>query len=271
MRLDVCDVEFAYDSDPVLDGVDLELERGQLLGIVGPNGSGKSTLLRCLNRIIEPDSGAVLVDGENVDELSREGIARRMGYVPQQEDATFPSTVFDTILMGRKPHVQWRPTDDDRATVTDVIERLDLEPFALRSLDELSGGQQQKVLIGRALVQEATVLLLDEPTSNLDVRHQLEVLDVVREEIDDGMAAVVAIHDLNLATRYCDRLAMLHDDRIVAAGGPEILTPETIRDVYGVDATVTSHDGRRIVIPERPLSRSEDDGRGAESERRDGR
>lgn len=254
MRLDVRDVAFAYDSEPVLDGVTLRLGRGELLGVVGPNGSGKSTLLRCLNRLVEPDEGTVFVDGTAIDEMRREEIARRVGYVPQDERRTFPTTVFETILMGRKPHVGWRPTDEDKAAVADVIDLLDLEQYALRPIDELSGGQRQKVLIGRALVQEASVLLLDEPTSSLDVKHQLDVLDVVREQVDGGITAVVAIHDLNLAARYCDKLAMLHGDRIAAAGGPEILTPETIRTVYGVEATVTTHDGRRLVIPERSLS-----------------
>lgn len=253
MILDIQGIEFAYDSESVLDGVTLSVDQGELLGLVGPNGSGKSTLLRCLNRILEPDDGTVFVDGEALDQLSREEIARRVGYVPQDETSAFPATVFDTILLGRKPHVRWRASDADREVTSQMIERLGLEPFALRSIDELSGGQRQKVLIGRALVQEASVLLLDEPTSSLDVRHQLEVLELVRSQVTDGISGVLAIHDLNLAMRYCDSLALLCDNKIRAAGGPEILTAETIREVYGVEATVTEHDGRRIVIPERPL------------------
>lgn len=258
IQLEVLDVEFAYESEAVLDGITLAVDRGEVLGIIGPNGSGKSTLLRCLNRILDPDDGSVLVDGESIREMSRTELARQVGYVPQEERGAFPSTVFDTVLLGRKPHVGWRPTERDRSIVATAIERLGLEEYALRSIDELSGGQRQKVLIGRALVQEASVLLLDEPTSSLDIRHQLEVLDLVREQATAERAAVIAIHDLNLAARYCDRLAMLCDDRIVAAGGPEILTPETIRDVYGVEATVTDHAGRRVVIPERPLSAAGD-------------
>jgi len=253
MRLEVLDVEFAYGSEAVLDGVTLSVDRGEVLGIIGPNGSGKSTLLRCLNRILEPDSGSVFVDGESVREMSRTELARQVGYVPQEERGAFPATVFDTVLLGRKPHVGWRPSEDDRSAVVAAIEQLGLAEYALRPIDELSGGQRQKVLIARALVQEASVLLLDEPTSSLDIRHQIEVLDLVREQATDDRAAVLAIHDLNLAARYCDRLAMLCDDRIVAAGGVEILTPATIRDVYGVEATVTDHEGTPLVIPERPL------------------
>lgn len=253
VQLEVLGLEFAYESEPVLDGVTLELARGQILGLVGPNGAGKSTLLRCLNRLLEPDDGAVFVGGESIDDLGRTEVARRVGYVPQDERSTFPSTVFDTVLLGRRPHAGWRPTEADREAVASVLERLDIEEYALRSVEELSGGQQQKVRIARSLVQDVSLILFDEPTSSLDIRHQLEVLDLVREQVGDDRAAVVAIHDLNLAARYCDRLAMLHDDRIAAVGGPEILTPETIREVYDVEATVTVRDGRRIVIPERPL------------------
>ena len=253
VRLEVLDVTFAYESEPVLDGVTLEVGRGEVLGIVGPNGSGKSTLLRCLDRLLEPDSGAVFVDGDALGELRRTEIARRVGYVPQEERSAFPATVFDTILLGRKPHVGWRPTEEDRDVVAEVIDRLGLEAYTLRPIDELSGGQRQKVLIGRALVQEAPLLLFDEPTSSLDVRHQLEVLELIREQTTADRTAVITIHDLNLAARYCDRLAMLHEGRIAAAGDPDILTPETIRNVYGVDVTVTTHNGRKIVVPERAL------------------
>lgn len=253
MRLDVDGLAFAYDSDPVLEGVSLSVERGELLGVIGPNGSGKSTLLRCVNRILDPDDGSVYLDETAADSLDRNEIAKLVGYVPQSEPRTFPSTVFDTVLMGRKPHGSWRASESDREIVSRTIERLGLEPLALRSMDELSGGQARKVLIGRALVQEASVLLLDEPTSGLDVRHQLEVLDLIRERIDAGMTGVIAIHDLNLAMRYCDSLALLHDGEIVSAGTPDDLTAELIREVYGVEATITEHDGRRLVIPEKPI------------------
>lgn len=253
MILNVEGIEFAYESTPVLEGVTLSVERGELLGIIGPNGSGKSTLLRCLNRLLEPDEGSIYVDGEDLESLSRDKVAQQVGYVPQSESRMFSSTVYDAILLGRKPHVNWRASDEDRAVVERIIEQLGLETLALRSLDELSGGQRQKVLIGRALAQEASVLLLDEPTSSLDVRHQLEVLALVAAQIDAGMAGVLAIHDLNLAVRYCDSLALLCENEIVAAGPPNILTSTLIRDVYGVEATVTEHDGRPLIIPEQPL------------------
>lgn len=256
MKLDVRDVTFEYESEPVLDGVTLEVDAGEILGIIGPNGSGKSTLLRCINRILEPMNGVVFVDGAITAEMSRDEIARQFGHVPQQENNTFPTTVFDTILLGRKPYIRWRPTDTDREIVTQIIEVLGLGEYALRDVTELSGGQRQKVMIGRALAQEAEVLLLDEPTSSLDVKHQLEVLDVIRDQVEQGITAVMAMHDLNLAARYCDKLAMLHDRHVFAAGTPDILTPENIRAVYDVEATVLHHDGRRLVVAEEPVASS---------------
>lgn len=258
MKLDVRGIRFSYESESVLDDVTVAVDAGEILGIIGPNGAGKSTLLRCINRILTPTAGTVFVDGADVHEASRNDLARTFGYVPQHEDTTFPTTVFDTILMGRKPYIRWRPSDEDREAVSRIIEVLGLQAYALRDLDELSGGQRQTVMIGRALAQEAEVLLLDEPTGSLDVRHQLEVLDVIRDQVDQGITAVMAMHDLNLASRYCDRLVMLHEERVFAAGTPDILTAENIRAVYDVEATVVHHDGRRIVIPEHPAPDSSD-------------
>lgn len=253
MILNVDGIDFAYESKPILEDVTFSVERGELLGIIGPNGSGKSTLLKCLNRLLEPDDGSIYVNGEDLESLSRNDVARQIGYVPQSETRMFSSTVYDALLLGRKPHVNWRASDQDHAIIEQIIERLGLEPLAMRPLDELSGGQRQRVLIGRALAQEASVLLLDEPTSSLDVRHQLEVLALVAAQIEEGMAGVLAIHDLNLAVQYCDSLALLCDNQIVAVGSPDILTTALIRDVYGVEATVTEHEGRPLIIPERPL------------------
>jgi iron complex transport system ATP-binding protein len=235
----------------VLDDVELDVTAGEVLGLVGPNGSGKSTLLQCINRVRTPDSGTAVVDGIDLADIDRGGIARRVGYVPQEESDTFPSTVFDTVLMGRRPHIDWQPSDEDLEVVGEIVELLGLEEYAMRALDEISGGQRQKVLIGRALAQEADVLLLDEPTSSLDLRHQLEVMDLLSNRVQrQDMAAVVAIHDLNLAARYCQKVVMLHNHEVHAAGSSEVLTPEHIRQVYNVDVTIHDVDGRRIIVPE---------------------
>lgn len=263
MNLTVNGLSFSYDSRAVLDDVTLDIGKGELLGLVGPNGAGKSTLLECINRVLTPDTGTVYVGETDLDELSREGIARLVGYVPQEDDDAFPSTVFDTVLMGRMPHGSWKPSPEDLEFVDDVIASLDMEDLSMRNLDELSGGQRQKVLVGRALAQEAEVLLLDEPTSSLDMCHQLEVMGLITRQVrEHDIAAVVAIHDLNLASRYCDKIAMLHDRQIFAAGEPtEVLSLEHIRTVYDVHARILEEDGERVIVPKHAL-----DGTGTDAE-----
>ncbi|MFC7046889.1 ABC transporter ATP-binding protein [Halobacteriaceae archaeon GCM10025711] len=227
MNVAVEGVEFAYDSRPVLSDVTFQVESGELVSVVGPNGSGKSTLLRVVNRILTPDAGSVLVDGRDVAGFSRGEIAKTFGYVPQDQGGGFPTTVFDTVLMGRKPHIDWRPTDHDLEIVSSVLERLELQELAMRDVGELSGGQRQKVVMARAIAQEPAVLLLDEPTSSLDLKHQLQVLDIAREETDAGVATFLVIHDLNLAARYSDKVLLLDDGKVHAAGGVEVLSPNT--------------------------------------------
>ncbi len=253
MKLRVSDVTFEYDSRPVLEDVSLAVDAGEVLGVVGPNGAGKSTLLQTLNRILTPKAQAISVDGTPIEALSRDALAKTMGYVPQRDEEGFPSTVFDTVLMGRKPYIDWTPDEADLEQVRSVIARLGLEALAMRDVQSLSGGQRQKVLIARALAQDPEVLLLDEPTSDLDLYHQLDVLDVIREQAADGIAAVMAIHDLNMAARYSDKLVVLKDGQVYASGGPEILTEGTLEAVYEVEATVRTDGDHRVILPEAPL------------------
>jgi iron complex transport system ATP-binding protein len=230
VKLKVKNVEFSYNSTPVLENISMDLERSEVIGIVGPNGAGKST-------------------------LTRMEIAKEMGYVPQTTARVFPATVFDTVLMGRRPHLGWKSSEEDIDKVLEVLELLGIMEFSMRDFNEISGGQQQKVLIARALAQEADVLLLDEPTSNLDIRHQLEVMDIMKGIVKKkGISAIVAIHDLNLASRYTDRLLMMNGGRIFAAGNPEsVLTVENIRRAYGVEALVKNDGERPYIIPVRPV------------------
>jgi iron complex transport system ATP-binding protein len=256
VTLEIHDLAFAYEDESVLEGIDLTAESGQLLGFLGPNGSGKSTLLQAINRILDPDRGTVRIDGDLVSESSRNEIARRVGYVPQEEQSAFPATVFETILQGRRPQGGWSPSKRDRQAATAMIERLDLEAFTNRRVSDLSGGQRQKVRLGRALVGEPSVLSLDEPTSALDLKHQLDVMDLIVEHVRErDVAGLIAMHDLNLAARYCDRIALLFDGEIYDVGGPDVLNPETIRTVYGVEATVQHHGDRRLVVPETAVDR----------------
>ena len=257
MKLRVWGVEFWYPARPVLRGVSLEAGEGEALGLVGPNGSGKTTLLRCINRVLSPQAGTVLIAGDDLGGLGTRALARRVGYVPQAVPPGFPTTVFEAVLLGRRPYVTWGITPRDQEVVAEVLALLGLEEFCARDFNTLSGGERQKVLIARALAQEPEVLLLDEPTSNLDLRHQLEVLEMVRDVVrKQEMAAVISIHDLNLAARFCDRLVVLHRGRIHAAGEPrEVLTPEIVREVYGVEAVVRLEAGVPHVIPLAPRGR----------------
>ncbi|MFQ3285936.1 MAG: iron complex transport system ATP-binding protein [Halobacteriales archaeon] len=254
MSLEIQQLRFAYGDDPVLEGIDLTAESGELLGLLGPNGSGKSTLLQCCNQLLKPDAGQVSLEGDPVGDLAADERAREIGYVPQTESRAFPASVFETILQGRRPHGGWTPSDCDREAVETTIERLGLDGLAARNVGDLSGGQRQKVRLGRALVGDPSALLLDEPTSALDLKHRLQVMDLVVEHVRQrDVTGVVAIHDLNLAARYCDRVALLADGRLHAVGEPDVLTPEIIRAVYGVEASVRKHQGRRLVVPEAPV------------------
>ncbi len=255
MKLKVMDVEFGYASTPILRGVNLELAKSEVLSIVGPNGAGKSTLIRCINRILNPQKGCIHLDGSDIFQMTRMQIARQLGYIPQSDHQSFPATVFDVVLMGRRPHIGWRSGRCDKEKVLDVLQMLNIEQLAMRDVNEISGGQRQKVLIARALAQEPDVLLLDEPTSNLDIRHQLEVMDAIRTLVaEKNISAIMAIHDLNLGSRYSDRMIMLKKGVIAAAGRPfSVLTEDNIKQVYGVDAAVKEEDGLPYVVPKSPI------------------
>ncbi|WGI17376.1 ABC transporter ATP-binding protein [Methanonatronarchaeum sp. AMET-Sl] len=250
MKLKVKGIEFSYSSRRILNNVDLKLKEGEILSLIGPNGSGKTTLLKCINRILKPQYGVMMLNGEDIQKMTRKNIAKNIGYVPQTEKNTFPTTVFDTILMGRKPHTNnWGPKEKDLEIVSEIIETLNIEDLSMKKTNELSGGQRQKVMIGRALAQEAEVLILDEPTSNLDLKHQLEVLQLINKQKEKGTSAIMAIHDLNQAKRFSDKLIMLKNGEIHSAGDPTILNRRNIREVYGVKVNINKNNGHEWIYP----------------------
>ncbi|MFE5775364.1 ABC transporter ATP-binding protein [Brachybacterium sp. NPDC056505] len=228
-------IHHAFGTAVVLDGVDLSVGRGEVLGLVGPNGSGKTTLLRALTAALRPDRGEVLLHGTPVRSLGGRERARRLAVVVQESGGELPMTVADTVLLGRAPHrgLRSRP-GEDREIARAALEQVGALALASRDLATLSGGERQRVLIARALVQQPEVLLLDEPTNHLDVGYQHEVLHIVREL---GLSTIVVLHDLNLAARYCDRIAVLHEGRLLAEGPPaEALRAASLEEVYGVGA-----------------------------------
>lgn len=249
MNLSVTDLGFAYNGHPILQRIGFTLSPGTLLCVLGVNGAGKSTLLKCLNRILKPNSGTVLLGADDISTLSRNEAAKRLGYVPQQHRQT-QLKVFEAVLLGRKPHLSWGPGPKDYELVEDLIGQLGLRHLALRSVGDLSGGEMQKVAIARALAQTPEILLLDEPTSNLDLKNQLEVMGLIKRiTVSRGLAAVVAIHDLNLAVRFGDRFLFLKDYQVHEMVDRESLCAETIHQVYGVPVTLQKVGSQTIVVP----------------------
>ena len=232
---------YAVEAQTLVDAVDLHAGRGELVGLIGPNGAGKSTLLRAMSGILRCQDGAVRLEGTDLQSLSSRDVAATLALVPQIAPYTHGFTAMELVLMGRYPHLgrfQIEGKEDDRIA-RESMRLTETEQFAGRTLDTLSGGERQRVFVSRALTQQPRVLLLDEPTSNLDVFHQLKVFDLVRCLVDDGLTAIAAIHDLNMAARYCDRLVLLSGGRVLADGTPgEVLTPEALESAFGVRAAV---------------------------------
>jgi iron complex transport system ATP-binding protein len=239
-RLDARDVVVDRGAR-VLDGVSLAAGEGEVVGLVGPNGAGKTTLLRVCNGSLAPASGEVRVDGDPLPGLSARETARRVATVPQEPSLGFDFPVREAVAMGRTAHVPrlGRRGPDDRAAVARAMDRAAVTDLADRPVTALSGGERARVSLARALAQETPVLLLDEPTANLDVGHQVRTLSLVRGLADDGRAIVAAVHDLDLAARFCDRLVLLADAAVRATGDPAaVLTPAALADAFGVRARV---------------------------------
>lgn len=249
MIVSVQGVSFAYGSVPVLEDVTFTVADGEMVALLGPNGTGKTTLLRTLNGILARSGGTVLLDGHESTRCSRRDIARFFGYVPQRGEM-LRLTVFDAVLLGRRPHLGWTVEERDLEKVGAALEALALEPLALRYLDELSGGEFQKVLIARALVQEPKMLLLDEPTSSLDLKNQMDILATLKHVVrGHGMSALASLHDLNTALRFADRLLLLRGGIIMAACTPDELTSATIEAVYDVPVDILRYRGIPMVVP----------------------
>jgi iron complex transport system ATP-binding protein len=242
-------VTAGYGDEPVITNVSFSIDDGEVVSLLGPNGVGKTTLLKTAVGLHTPDSGTVKVDGAPVANLSRNDLAKRVGYVPQKEENSMPSTVFETLLMGRKPYMGVRPSDEDRDIVSTVLEELGLAELAMRDVRSLSGGQFQKVTVARAFVQQPETLVLDEPTSDLDIRYEQEVLSAIREWAREGHAVLQAMHDLSVALRFSDRFVFLSDDGIHAIGGPEVVTAEVIESVYGVPVEIVETGDGKFVTP----------------------
>jgi iron complex transport system ATP-binding protein len=238
------DLTLSYEGRVVVEGLDLTIPPGKVTAIVGPNACGKSTLLRGLSRLLAPAGGSVLLDGADIHSLPTKQVATRLGLLPQTPVAPDGITVADLVSRGRYPHQGWfrRWTADDDTAVSEAMAATGITELADRSVDELSGGQRQRVWIAMALAQQTDILLLDEPTTFLDISHQIDVLDLLLDlNAARGATVVMVLHDLNLAARYADHLVAMRDGSIVAAGDPsEVVTAELVRDVFGVESVIAS-------------------------------
>ncbi|MGI5492160.1 ABC transporter ATP-binding protein [Microtetraspora malaysiensis] len=254
-RLEAVDIRLGYGDRVIVDGLDLGIESGTITTIIGPNGCGKSTLLRALGRLIKPLAGQVLLDGKRIDRMPSREVARLLGVLPQAPAAPEGLTVADLVARGRHPHQTWyrQWSADDESAVAEALERTGLLDLADRPLDELSGGQRQRAWISMALAQGTGLLLLDEPTTFLDLAHQIEVLELVDQlHAQAGKTVVMVLHDLNLAARYADRLVAMRDGRVVAAGPPgDVLTEELLAEVFGLSAKIITDPvaGTPLVVP----------------------
>lgn len=249
MNIQTDNIQVSFGSKTILQDISLAIQDKEFVGIIGPNGSGKSTFLKCLYRVLQPNGGKIFFDGTEMSSLSHRDTALKMAVVAQHSTVNFDFSVLEMVLMGRSPYKGLLDRDqlDDYEIARHALAQVGLSDFESRNFNTLSGGEQQRVILARALAQRTECLVLDEPTNHLDIKYQLELMTIVKR-LD--ATVVFAIHDLNLAAIYCDRIIALKDGHIVCSGTPQdVLSSDTIRHIYGVSAMVqTLPDGRLNII-----------------------
>ena len=249
MEIKLENLAFSYGTTPIFENLNLTIDKPELICILGPNGAGKSTLMHCMNKLKTPTEGNIYIDGKNLKDYSLKELAKIISFVPHTEDTTFSMSVLDTVLMGRIPHSGNMMSPRDIEIAIENIKLLGMEDFALQGFDELSAGQHQKVMIARSLTQEPKLMLLDEPTANLDVKYQMLVMRLLRDVARLKKISVVTIcHDLNVTAKYADRVVMLYDHHIYSDGTPEqVLTQENISLLYGIQCEILEMQGRPLI------------------------
>ena len=244
-NLEMQNVTLAYGQRSVVRELSFQVYPGELLGLVGPNGCGKTSIIKALSRVLTPESGRILLDGKELNGIARNELAKIIGVVPQNPSLPDTFTVFEVVILGRNPHLGLfnGETARDMAVVWQAMERTGITHLAKRRIGELSGGEKQRVTIARVLAQEPRVILLDEPTANLDISQQMDILDLITGMCrEKNTAGLIAIHDLNIAAQYCTRIIMLKNGQIHGEGIPsEVITAENVREVFGADTTVYAH------------------------------
>lgn len=249
MKISIQHITFSYNGTPTLADIDFAIAPGELVALVGPNGSGKSTLIKCINGILKTQKGTIEIEGKAIGKYSPMELASEIAYIPQNENRQSTLNVFDMVLLGRKPYINWKPSENDLHIVAETIKNLHIEQIATKAFNKLSGGQQQTVYMARALAQQPKILLLDEPTSNLDMQHQLEVLELLKKYVKKGLTVIIALHDINLAARYASKILMLKNGQVFAAGNTAIINESNIENLFGIKVKIINDEGNLFVIP----------------------
>lgn len=250
MQITARNISFSYSNFHALQHISFEAGDGDMLAIIGQNGSGKSTLLKCISRILPIQEGALEINGIPLHSVSASRLARWIAYIPQSEETVNGITVFDTVLLGRKPYIHSHPSSTDMDLVARLLNRLELEQVAMRPVNTLSGGQQQRVFIARALAQQPSILLLDEPIANLDINHQMKVMKLLQQLAQEGMTIIITIHDINMAARFCNKALMLKQGKVFASGLQTVYTPENIENLYDIQVDILRHKNGICIIPQ---------------------
>lgn len=238
MVLDISSLSFNFGSKNILADIDLSIKDNGIVGIIGPNGSGKSTLLKCIYRVLKPKTGTIFIDGKNINDYQFKETAKKMAVVAQHNDTHFDFNVLEMVLIGRSPHKKFMERDsaEDIELAYKALEQVNMKDFADRSFSSLSGGEKQRIILARALVQNTDCLILDEPTNHLDIKHQLHFMSLAK---DLKITVISAIHDLNIAAMYCDKIYALKEGQIIASGSVnEVITEEVIKTLYDVEAKI---------------------------------
>ncbi|MBC8573076.1 ABC transporter ATP-binding protein [Jingyaoa shaoxingensis] len=234
----------------IFSDINFRFSDGEMISIMGPNGAGKSTLLKCINKINKPTQGQILIDGKNTIQFSDRELSRLIGYVPQDIGKGFAISVTEAVMLGRTPYIRFKASDKDKELVFEMIERFGLEKYAFTNLNELSGGERQRVFLARALVQDPKIMLLDEPISNLDIRYQIETLDLVRDIVKSrNLISIMVIHDLSFAYRYSDSVILLKDGKAMVGKREDVLTSSNIAEHYHVNAEINDNQKYPYVNP----------------------
>jgi iron complex transport system ATP-binding protein len=245
IKIEMQNVRLYYGRKPILEDITIQVMPGEIVGLIGPNGSGKSTIIKALSHIVSPRSGKIILDGKDIAGIPRQNLAKMIGVVPQIPLLPSAFTAFEIVLMGRNPHLGLFQIEgpEEMAIAWRAMERTSTQDLAGRRVSELSGGEIQCILIARVLAQETKAILLDEPTANLDIGRQIEILDLIKNLCrENNLTVLAALHDLNLASQYCDRLILIDNGRVHAEGTPkEVITDDNIRDVYGAEGCVYTH------------------------------